>query len=98
MVVVGGRQRRRVGQTWSGGVRLLRKLRLLLMLVLGTENGLEVVNQSAGELIWGGGLRAILVLKVHYMGLPISFDNGVVKKGSIAVTMNIPILLKHPKC
>ena len=62
------------------------------MLVFGSENGLEVVNQSAGKLIWGGGLRAIWVLKVGYMVLPISFDNGVVKKGSIAVTMNSPIL------
>ena len=79
MAVVGGRQRRRVSRTWRGGVRLLRKLRLLLMLVFGSENGLEVVNQSAGKLIWGGGLRAIWVLKVGYMVLPISFDNGVVK-------------------
>lgn len=53
---------------------------LIGMWILGSEDGLEIMNESGGKLIWGGGLRAI---RIHKMGDPvfsISLNNGIVKK------------------
>lgn len=61
-------------------------------IVIRCINLLEVMSESISYLIRCGGMRAIRVLQVGYSILSVSFDDGLVKEGSVAVSFGCPIL------
>lgn len=64
---------------------------LIGMWILGSEDGLEIMNESGGKLIWGGGLRAIRIDKMGDPFFSISLNNGMVKESGVAVAKDGPI-------
>jgi hypothetical protein len=89
MLAANRRRDRRLIRRGKGEVR---RHRLVRVLILGGEDGLEVLNKSGSKLVRGSGLRAIQIDKMGDTIFSIPFNNGVVEESGVAVTMDDPIL------
>lgn len=85
-------RRRRDRRLRRRGKGEVRRRWLVGVLILGGEDGPEVMNKSGSKLVRGCGLRAIRIDRMGDMVFSIPFNNGMVEESGVAVTMDGPIL------